>query len=212
MPDSRLHKLSALGQSVWLDYLSRDLLSSGGLAQKMEEDAVTGVTSNPTIFQKAISQGNAYDDQMRDLLEHEEDPKEIFIALAGRDIGDACDLMRRCFDDGACDWGLGLGERDRQHAVTNERSEGPLQSFAARIATRWAKIRHRKHSIPKICRAAVRAAIASRAAGERGDRPGSLSHGGVVSLAAHLTFTRLTASARVCAALVESIMARHLGG
>ena len=100
MPDSRLHKLSALGQSVWLDYLSRDLLSSGGLAQKMEEDAVTGVTSNPTIFQKAISQGNAYDDQMRDLLEHEEDPKEIFIALAGRDIGEACDLMRRCFDDG----------------------------------------------------------------------------------------------------------------
>ena len=94
------HRLSALGQSVWIDYLSRDLLHSGGLAQKMDEDAVTGVTSNPTIFQKAISQGNAYDDQMRDLLEHEEDAKEIFIALAGRDIGEACDLMRSVWDEG----------------------------------------------------------------------------------------------------------------
>jgi transaldolase len=66
----------------------------------MEEDAVTGVTSNPTIFQKAIAEGNAYDDQMRDLLEHDDDAKEIFIALAGRDIGEACDLMRRVWDEG----------------------------------------------------------------------------------------------------------------
>jgi len=100
MPDSRLDRLSALGQSVWIDYLSRDLLHSGELARKMAEDAVTGVTSNPTIFQKAISQGNAYDDQLRELLEHEQDAKEIFIALAGRDIGEACDLMRKVWDDG----------------------------------------------------------------------------------------------------------------
>jgi transaldolase len=100
MADSRLHQLSALGQSVWSDYLSRDLLHTGELARMMDEDAVTGVTSNPTIFQKAISQGNAYDDQMRDLLEHEQDPKEIFIALAGRDIGEACDLMRKVWDEG----------------------------------------------------------------------------------------------------------------
>ena len=100
MPDSRLHRLSALGQSVWIDYLSRDLLHSGALARMTDEDAVTGVTSNPTIFQKAISEGSAYDDQMRDLLEHEEDVKEIFIALAGRDVGEACDLMRKVWDDG----------------------------------------------------------------------------------------------------------------
>ena len=100
MADSRLHRLSALGQSVWIDYLSRDLLRSGELARMMDEDAVTGVTSNPTIFQKAIAEGNAYDDQMRDLLEHEDDPKEIFIALAGRDIGEACDLMRKVWDEG----------------------------------------------------------------------------------------------------------------
>ena len=100
MPDSRLHQLSALGQSVWIDFLSRDLVHEGELARMMEEDAVTGVTSNPTIFQKAISQGSAYDDQLRDLVEHEDDAKEIFIALAGRDIGEACDLMRRVWDEG----------------------------------------------------------------------------------------------------------------
>jgi transaldolase len=100
MPDSRLHTLSALGQSVWIDFLSRDLVHRGGLARMMEEDAVTGVTSNPTIFQKAISEGSAYDEQLRDLVEHEEDAKEIFIELAGRDVGDACDLMRRVWDDG----------------------------------------------------------------------------------------------------------------
>src|SRR6266545_4950854 len=100
MPDTRLHELSRLGQSVWIDYLSRDLLHTGGLARMMEQNAVCGVTSNPTIFQKAISQGTAYDDQLRELLSHEQDAKEIFIALAGRDIGEACDLMRNVWDDG----------------------------------------------------------------------------------------------------------------
>jgi transaldolase len=100
MANSRLHQLSALGQSVWIDNLSRNLVHQGGLARMMDEDAVTGVTSNPTIFQKAIAEGNAYDEQLRDLVEYEEDPKEIFIALAGRDVGDACDLMRSVWDGG----------------------------------------------------------------------------------------------------------------
>jgi transaldolase len=100
MSRSRLHELSEHGQSVWFDTLSRDLLRTGELARMMEEDAVTGVTSNPTIFQKAISQGNAYDEQLRELLHHEDDSKEIFIALAGRDICDACDLMRSVWDEG----------------------------------------------------------------------------------------------------------------
>jgi transaldolase len=100
MPDSRLHRLSALGQSVWIDFLSRNLVHQGELARMMEEDAVTGVTSNPTIFQKAISEGSAYDEQLRDLVEHEDNAKEIFIALAARDVGDACDLMRNVWDGG----------------------------------------------------------------------------------------------------------------
>ena len=69
MPESNLHKLSALGQSVWIDYLSRQMLQSGKLARMMAEDAVVGVTSNPTIFQKAISEGDAYDDQLKKILE-----------------------------------------------------------------------------------------------------------------------------------------------
>ena len=100
MGNSRLHQLSGLGQSVWIDFLSRNLVQQGELARLMKEDAVTGVTSNPTIFQKAISEGSAYDDQLRDLCENEEDDKEVFIALATRDVGDACDLMRSVWDGG----------------------------------------------------------------------------------------------------------------
>ncbi|HEV8098811.1 MAG TPA: transaldolase family protein, partial [Gaiellaceae bacterium] len=78
MAKSKLHELSELGQSVWIDYLSRQLLQSGKLARMMEEDAVVGVTSNPTIFQKAIAGGSAYDDQLRECLQELDDPREIF--------------------------------------------------------------------------------------------------------------------------------------
>ncbi len=101
MADSRLHQLSKLGQSVWIDYLSRDMLRSGELARLMQEDAVVGVTSNPTIFQKALSAGDAYDEQLREALEEERDPKELFIRLAAQDVGDACDVLRPVWDAGA---------------------------------------------------------------------------------------------------------------
>src|SRR5919202_6145294 len=101
MPDSNLHKLSALGQSVWIDYLSRDLLQTGELARMMKEDAVVGVTSNPTIFQKAISQGNRYDEQLKEVLDGgETDAKEIFLQLSSQDIANACDLLRKVWDEG----------------------------------------------------------------------------------------------------------------
>src|SRR6185312_15496326 len=100
MPDSNLHKLSALGQSVWIDYLSRQLLKSGKLARMMEEDAVVGVTSNPTIFQKAIAEGDAYDEQLREVLAQEDDPTEVFLKLAVEDVKNACDLLRPVWDGG----------------------------------------------------------------------------------------------------------------
>jgi transaldolase len=103
MAKSRLHELSKRGQSVWIDYLSRDLLESGELKRMMEEDAVVGVTSNPTIFQKAISQGNAYDEQLKELLEEETDPKEIFLRLAVRDVESALDLLEPVHEDNAED-------------------------------------------------------------------------------------------------------------
>jgi transaldolase len=100
MPDSNLHRLSALGQSVWIDYLSRDLLETGELERMTRDDAVVGVTSNPTIFQKAISEGSRYDAQLKEILESgESDPKEIFLQLSSRDIAGACDLLRKVWDD-----------------------------------------------------------------------------------------------------------------
>src|SRR4051794_5933332 len=98
MGDSPLHQLSAEGQSVWIDFLSRPLLRDGDLEKLIEQDAVVGVTSNPTIFQKAISSGDAYDDQLRDVLEDTEDGKEAFLALAIKDVQDACDVLRRVYD------------------------------------------------------------------------------------------------------------------
>ena len=94
MAKSRLHELSELGQSVWIDFLSRQLLQSGELERMMEDDAVVGVTSNPTIFQKAISSGEAYDEQLREVLMDERDPKEVFLRLAVQDVSEALDLLR----------------------------------------------------------------------------------------------------------------------
>jgi len=100
MAKSRLHQLSEAGVSVWIDNLSRDLIQSGELERMMREDAVVGITSNPTIFQKAISSGDAYDEQLREVLEEEKDPTEIFIRLAAKDVTDACDLLRKVWDEG----------------------------------------------------------------------------------------------------------------
>jgi transaldolase len=100
MGTSRLHRLADHGQSVWIDFLSRDLLRSGDLERRMRDDAVVGVTSNPTIFQKAISAGDAYDEQLRAVLQDETDPKEIFLRLAERDVEDALDLLRPVWDGG----------------------------------------------------------------------------------------------------------------
>ena len=98
MPKSRLHELAARGQAVWFDTLSRDLVHSGELKKMMDEDAVTGVTSNPTIFQKALSSGDAYDEDLKKLLAETDDPTEIFFSLALQDIRDAADMLKSAYD------------------------------------------------------------------------------------------------------------------
>src|SRR3954469_13713225 len=100
MAKSRLHELAARGQSVWFDTLSRQLVESGELKRMMDEDAVTGVTSNPTIFQKALSEGTAYDERLKACLAEFNDPKDIFFRLALDDIRDACDVLRPVWDEG----------------------------------------------------------------------------------------------------------------
>ena len=103
MAKSRLHELSEKGVSVWVDSLSREWLQTGELERLMREDAVVGVTSNPTIFQKAMAEGHRYDEQLREVLREEDRSFEIFFALAKRDIEGACDLMHPIWEqtDGA---------------------------------------------------------------------------------------------------------------
>jgi transaldolase len=100
--------VSEHGQSIWIDYLSRDMIETGELKRLMAEDAVVGVTSNPTIFQKAISQGERYDEQLKELLDKETDPKEIFLQLSARDIDSATDILAAVHEqqpeDGFVSW------------------------------------------------------------------------------------------------------------
>jgi transaldolase len=100
MAKTPLQELADHGQSVWIDYLSRKLVHDGDL-QGLVDQGVVGVTSNPTIFQGAIAEGDTYDDQIRELVEGgESEPKEIFVALASDDIRNACDVLRQVYDDG----------------------------------------------------------------------------------------------------------------
>jgi transaldolase len=88
---TRLHRLADHGQSVWIDFLSRELLESGAFARAVEGDAVVGVTSNPTIFATALSGGDAYDEQ---IATSDGDAKSVFLQLAMQDVTTACDLLR----------------------------------------------------------------------------------------------------------------------
>lgn len=94
-----LIELGKAGQSVWLDYLSRDLLNSGELKRLIEDDGLKGVTSNPTIFEKAITGGKDYDGIIQGIIaKNVTDPKEIFIQMAASDVSDAAKLLKGVYD------------------------------------------------------------------------------------------------------------------
>jgi transaldolase/glucose-6-phosphate isomerase len=94
-----LKDLLKFGQSVWLDYIRRDLLTSGELKRLIEEDGLRGMTSNPTIFEKAIAGGALYDDLLNSLRSRTDlDAKGRFEILAIRDIQDAADILRPVYD------------------------------------------------------------------------------------------------------------------
>jgi transaldolase len=97
---NRLHALSDAGVSIWLDTLSRDLLDGGAFAGMIADCAVTGATSNPTIFAKAISGSDRYDDQLRAAVASgTRDPQELFFELALDDVRRAADQLRPAYDD-----------------------------------------------------------------------------------------------------------------
>src|SRR5437868_6572136 len=91
MAKNRLQELHDVGQSIWLDSIDRRMLHDGDLDRRIREDALTGMTSNPTIFQKALSSSNAYDDQITEAEEQGLTSWQLFELLETTDVRDACD-------------------------------------------------------------------------------------------------------------------------
>ena len=139
-----LKALSEHGQSAWIDYLSRALVRDGDLAG-LVDDGIVGVTSNPTIFQSAIGSGDAYDEQLREVLASETDAKEVFLALAREDIRAACDLL---------DAGVRSGRARPATAGSRSRSTRTWHTTPARpsrrrsACTRWSQRRNLFIKIP----------------------------------------------------------------
>jgi transaldolase len=94
----RLKALADAGVSIWLDDLSRERIETGNLAELVKDSSVVGVTTNPTIFAGAMSDGERYDDQVRRLAAAGNDVDEVIFALTTTDVRDACDVMRPVYD------------------------------------------------------------------------------------------------------------------
>jgi transaldolase/glucose-6-phosphate isomerase len=98
MKENPLLKLEALGQSIWMDFIRRGMISSGQLKRLIEEDGLGGVTSNPSIFEKAIAGSHDYDDAIRALALEDKSIDQIYAALTVEDIQRAADLFRPVYD------------------------------------------------------------------------------------------------------------------
>src|SRR5687768_8388191 len=98
MKENPLRKLQALGQSIWLDYTRRDLIVTGKLRRMIEEDGLSGMTSNPSIFEKAIAHDDYYDDEIREMAFHGRSPISIYETLSQKDIQSAADAFRPVYD------------------------------------------------------------------------------------------------------------------
>src|SRR5688500_14212535 len=93
MPKNRLRELNAAGQSIWLDSIDRAMLKNGELERRIRDEALTGMTSNPTIFQKALASGSAYDEQLAAAADEGLSSWELFELVETTDVRDACDLF-----------------------------------------------------------------------------------------------------------------------
>lgn len=98
MANITLKQVEKLGQSIWLDYIRRDLIVGGELARLIEEDGLRGMTSNPAIFEKAIVESHDYDEEIRSLVLKGKGAKEIYEALSQHDVQSAADTFRPLYD------------------------------------------------------------------------------------------------------------------
>ena len=96
---SPLQRLHDAGQSIWLDFIDRAMLQNGDLQRRIRDEAVTGMTSNPTIFEKALAEGTAYDAQLAAIgSDADATPQELFEEIATEDVRNACDAFRPVYD------------------------------------------------------------------------------------------------------------------
>ena len=98
MDNHRLQALHEAGQSIWLDFIDRTMLHNGDLERRLTDDVLTGMTSNPTIFEKALADGTAYDDQLRSAPRNL-DPAQLFELVETQDVRDACDIFANVYHD-----------------------------------------------------------------------------------------------------------------
>jgi transaldolase len=99
MSTNNVKQIHSFGQSIWLDFIDRAIISSGKLQKLIDEDGVRGVTSNPAIFEKAITSSSDYDADIKALAAGSKTNEELFFGLAVKDIQTACDLFKSVYDE-----------------------------------------------------------------------------------------------------------------
>src|SRR3954453_18679167 len=133
MPENRLQRLHDAGQSIWLDFIDRAILKNGDLARRIREDALTGITSNPTIFEKAPAKGTAYDDQIKSAT-GSMTAWELFELVETTDVRDACDIFA----------GVHKGTKGNDGFVSIEVSPGSANDMRATVSEAerlWATVK-----------------------------------------------------------------------
>src|SRR5919202_1883440 len=150
--NERLAALTAAGTSVWLDQISRQLISGGELKRLVDEESLRGVTSNPAIFEKAILGADDYDDQLEQLAREGKSTREIFQGMAIKDVQDACDVLRPVYDQTGGDDGFVSLEVDPDIAFDTERTMEQAREYWERVdrPNLMIKIPGTKEGVPAI--------------------------------------------------------------
>src|SRR6201992_3712274 len=99
MATNKVKQIHSFGQSIWLDFIDREIIKSGKLKKLIDEEGIRGVTSNPAIFEKAITSGTDYDTDIVELAKTNTDNEEIFFGLAVKDIQNATALFEGVYNE-----------------------------------------------------------------------------------------------------------------